>query len=241
MRLQKYLAHCGVASRRKSEEYIKAGKVRVNGRKVTDMGVIIDPEKDLVEFQGKKIEKKEQKIYIMLHKPKGIISSVDDERKRKTVVDLIDQKERLYPVGRLDYDSEGLILLTNDGSFAYRLTHPKHEIKKTYKIKISGKLKEEDRRQFERGVDYEGERYRAEQVWINGEDKSASHLTVVLKEGKNRHIRKMFAAKGYKVERLKRVAIGSLQLGSLPGGAWRYLEEEEIKQLRGDTNANGKY
>ena len=231
MRLQKYIAECGVASRRKSEELIKQGRVKVNGITVSEMGVKVSDE-DVVEVDGRKISLEQKKVYIMLNKPVGYISSVRDQFSRNTVVDLIKGvKERIYPVGRLDYDTSGLLLLTNDGDFAFRLTHPKHEMKKTYIAEVEGVPDSNDIESFQNGLRIEDYVTSPAELTVLEKKKSSSMVKVVIHEGKNRQVRKMCDAIGHPVISLKRIAIGDLYLKSLPEGQWRYLKEEEIKML----------
>lgn len=231
MRLQKYIAECGVASRRKSEELIKQGRVKVNGIPVSEMGVKVSDE-DVVEVDGRRISLEQKKVYIMLNKPVGYISSVRDQFSRNTVVDLIKGvKERIYPVGRLDYDTSGLLLLTNDGDFAFRLTHPKHEMKKTYIAEVEGVPDSNDIESFQNGLRIEDYVTSPAELTVLEKKKSSSMVKVVIHEGKNRQVRKMCDAIGHPVISLKRIAIGDLYLKSLPEGQWRYLKEEEIKML----------
>ncbi|AUS96236.1 pseudouridine synthase [Clostridium thermosuccinogenes] len=231
MRLQKYIAECGVASRRKSEELIKQGRVKVNGIPVSEMGVKVSDE-DVVEVDGRRISLEQKKVYIMLNKPVGYISSVRDQFSRNTVVDLIKGvKERIYPVGRLDYDTSGLLLLTNDGDFAFRLTHPKHEMKKTYIAEVEGVPDSNDIESFQNGLRIEDYVTSPAELTVLEKKKSSSMVKVVIHEGKNRQVRKMCDAIGHPVISLKRIAIGDLYLKGLPEGQWRYLKEEEIKML----------
>ena len=231
MRLQKYIAECGVASRRKSEELIKQGRVKVNGIPVSEMGVKVSDE-DVVEVDGRRISLEQKKVYIMLNKPVGYISSVRDQFSRNTVVDLIKGvKERIYPVGRLDYDTSGLLLLTNDGDFAFRLTHPKHEMKKTYIAEMEGVPDSNDIESFQNGLRIEDYVTSPAELTVLEKKKSSSMVKVVIHEGKNRQVRKMCDAIGHPVISLKRIAIGDLYLKGLPEGQWRYLKEEEIKML----------
>ena len=231
MRLQKYIAECGVASRRKSEELIKQGRVKVNGITVSEMGVKVSDE-DVVEVDGRRISLEQKKVYIMLNKPVGYISSVRDQFSRNTVVDLIKGvKERIYPVGRLDYDTSGLLLLTNDGDFAFRLTHPEHEMKKTYIAEMEGVPDSNDIESFQNGLRIEDYVTSPAELTVLEKRKSSSIVKVVIHEGKNRQVRKMCDAIGHPVISLKRIAIGDLYLKNLPEGQWRYLKEEEIKML----------
>ncbi len=231
MRLQKYLAMQGIDSRRKCEEHIKAGLVKVNNEIITEMGFIVDPQKDQIFFNGKPVRDVEEKIYIMLHKPRGYITSVKDNLDRKTVLDLIDVKIRVYPVGRLDYDTEGLLLLTNDGDFTYSLTHPKHHIDKTYLAQIKGLPSKEEIHQFEEGLIIDGYKTSKASFTIIKENRENSLVQMTIWEGRNRQIRKMCKKIGHPVVTLKRISIGSLGIGNLKVGDYRYLTDKEIRSL----------
>lgn len=233
MRLQKYMALSGVASRRKSEEMIMRGKVKVNGQVVDTLGAKIDPDKDTVEVNNKVIRIEKRKIYIMLNKPVGYVSTVSDQFDRETVVDLVDKDidERLYPVGRLDYDTEGLILLTNDGDFTYSITHPKHHIDKTYIATVKGIPSKEKLRKFQNGLEMEDYVTSPAKVEIVKVMRSSCELEITIHEGKNRQVRKMCSAIGHPVIKLKRVAIGDVVLGNLPLGKWRHLSPAEVQYL----------
>lgn len=235
MRLQKYLALCGVASRRSAEKLITDGRVGVNGTIIRELGTKVGP-RDKVTFDGKPVSYTEKKIYIALNKPTGVLSSASDDRGRKTVVDLVkgDFDERLYPVGRLDYDTEGLIFLTNDGNFTYAVTHPKHNIDKTYEAVIRGILTEDQIVSLCRGVDIDGFITSPAKLDVIEERDSRSVIQIVIHEGKNRQVRRMFEAVGHKVVKLKRISIGRVKLGNLKVGRWRELTEREIKGLRGN-------
>ena len=233
MRLQKYMAQCGIASRRKSEEIIAQGRVKVNDIIVTELGMKIDPFKDIVKVDNKIIQMENKKIYIVLNKPAGYVTTVSDQFGRKNVLDLVKEvKERVYPIGRLDYDTSGLLLLTNDGDLAYKLTHPKHEVKKKYIAVIKGIPTEEELDRFRAGLEIDG--YITAPALINVLKYWEKKTTVEIQihEGKNRQIRKMCEKIGYPVIRLKRIAIGELELGSLRKGCWRYLNDVEIKYLK---------
>ncbi len=233
MRLQKYMAHCGVASRRKCEDIIAGGWVSVNGNIVTDMGVKIDPREDIVKVNGKLIELEYEKTYIALNKPIGYISSARDQFGRPTVIDLIDGEfGRLYPVGRLDYESEGLILLTNDGDLAYKLTHPKFDISKEYNVQVKGLPAVDDINKLRRGIFLEGRRTRPATIELIKQCENTSTFMVILKEGRNRQIRKMFDFIGHSVILLQRIRIANIALGHLQPGEWRHLTDEEISSLK---------
>lgn len=230
-RLQKYLAGSGVASRRKSEELIKQGLVSVNGRVITEMGFKVN-EGDFVEVDGQRVQAGERKVYIMLNKPTGYIATVRDQFLRPGVLDLIDGvRERIYPVGRLDYDTSGLILLTNDGDFTYRLTHPGHEIDKIYVAEIKGILKDEEIKKFEKGLEIEDYVTSPAKIRVLNKSGSGSMVEITIHEGRNRQVRKMCEVLGHPVVKLKRTGVGSLDLGGLAEGCWRYLTDHEIRSL----------
>ena len=231
VRLQKYMAEAGIASRRKSEELIAAGKVRVNG-KVAEIGDKINPRTDKVTVSGKKVVKSKKQVYIMLHKPRGFITTMHDEMDRKCVAELIaDVPERVYPVGRLDRESEGLLLLTNDGEFANALTHPSKHVPKTYRVTVRPDVTKEQLESFENGIEIDGKMTLPAEVRVLDKQAGRVVLEVVIYEGRNRQIRKMCESLGLEVARLKRTKIGSLKLGMLKPGEYRYLHEEEIHGL----------
>ncbi len=229
-RLNKYLADCGVGSRRECDALIKDGFVKVNG-KVAVLGQTVT-ENDKITVKDKRVGDKQKLYYLMLHKPKGCVTTVKDDLGRKTVMDFIDLKARLYPVGRLDYDTEGLLILTNDGDLSNRLTHPRNEINKTYVCRVSGILKESERVQIERGVLIDGVKTAPAKVKILEQDQHHTRCEVIIHEGRNHQVRKMFEAVGKEVEFLKRVAIGDLRLGGLKRGEYRFLNELEIDYLK---------
>ena len=231
VRLQKFMADCGVASRRKSEELIEQGKVKVNGH-IAHIGDKINPKKDLVTVHGKKINKTSQMKYIALYKPRGYITTVTDDRGRKTVVELVKGvNERIYPVGRLDKDSEGLLLLTNDGAFANALMHPSHHFAKVYRVTVRPSVNDEMLLKLRDGVEIDGRMTAPCEVTVMSEEEGRVVLEFVLREGRNRQIRKMCEAVGLTVARLKRISIGSIKLGMLQPGQYRELSENEIKRL----------
>ena len=231
MRLQKFLANHGVDSRRKCEEHIKDGRVKVNNKVIREMGFIVDPDQDEVIFDGKKIGTNEKKVYIMLNKPRGVITSVKDNFNRQTVLDLVRLKERVYPVGRLDYDTEGLLLLTNDGDFTYTMTHPKHHIGKTYVAKIKGRPTKAEIKAFENGLIIEDYKTSKASFKVLREFPENTLVEIVIWEGRNRQVRKMCEKIGHPVLSLKRTSIGSLALGDLEIGSYRNLTKNEIKSL----------
>ena len=235
-RLQKFLAEAGVASRRKAEELIVAGRVKVNGVVIKEQGVKIDPRKDKVEFDGKALSQKaEKKVYLMLHKPEGYVTTSKEQFGRPAVLDLIHGvPERIFPVGRLDYDTSGLLLLTNDGDLTYRLTHPKHDVDKTYIAKLYGVPDDGDLQKFRRGVAIDGRKTSPAKIQIISREKDLRFCTVEIQihEGRNRQVRKMCDAIHHPVAQLKRIATGELKLGDLPKGKYRFLTEQEIKYLK---------
>lgn len=237
LRLQKYLAECGVASRRACEQLMVDGRVRVNGQPATRLGTMVDPEQDRVEVDGQRLQR-EEKCYIAVNKPPGYICTSSDPEKRPTVFDLLrhdktfPRRLRLFSIGRLDCNSEGLLLLTNDGEFAQLLAHPKHVIEKTYRAWIRGDLSAEHIRQFKHGIMSEGELLTAKSICLHRRPEEAACYEVVLAEGKNRQVRRMFEALGMNVARLQRVRIGTLVLRPLKLGAWRHLRKDEILSLR---------
>jgi len=243
-RLQKVLARAGVASRRKCEELILQGRVRVNGQVVTQLGTKVDPAQDTIEVDGRPITL-EDKVYILLHKPRGYLSDTQDFRGRLSALGLVPAGKRLYPAGRLDAESEGLLLLTNDGELAHRLTHPRYEHEKEYLALVEGEPTGATLRRMLGGVDHDGQTLRADaverlypQAQAHGWKEAPSGrawLRITLPEGKKRHIRRMCAALGYSVRRLIRVRIGPLELGDLLVGEWRYLTEGEVRNLKSET------
>lgn len=236
MRVNKFLSTSGVASRRKSEELISQGRVKINGEVVVNLGTMVDIDNDIVEVDGKKIEIKEiQKVYILLNKPAGYITTAKEQFGRKSVMDLVsDIKERVYPVGRLDYETSGLLLLTNDGDLTYALTHPKHEFEKIYIASVRGKLLEKGINDFKNGLEIEN--YTTSKAKLKvlkyDSDKNYSVCKVGIHEGHNRQIRKMFDKIGNPVMNLKRVQLGKIRLDDLEIGKYRHLEVSEIEYLK---------
>lgn len=230
IRLQKYMAECGVASRRKSEELIARGKVKVNGHPAS-IGDKIDSKKDLVTVDGKKISKEEALVYYALNKPRGYITTVSDEYGRKTVMQLVKSDSRIYPVGRLDKESEGLLIMTNDGYLANLLTHPKHDFAKVYRVTVRPSVTDEILYKLRNGVEVDGRMTAPCEISVITEEEDRTVLKFVLHEGRNRQIRKMCEAVGLEVARLKRTAIGPIKLGMLKTGKYRALNENEIKKL----------
>ena len=233
MRLNKFLSNSGVASRRKSDELISQGKVFVNGKVVTELGLQINEKKDKVMVEGKQIKLPSSFVYIKLNKPKGYACTAHDEKGRKTIYELIDTDERLFSIGRLDYDTEGLILLTNDGDYANKVAHPKYAIEKEYRVTIEGQIKESELAVLRKGVVVDGERMPSAKVEFLSEDDKFTKLSVVIDEGQNRQIRRMFEAIGKSIRLLKRVRIGQVRLGGLKRGDYRDLTEDELNSLVG--------
>lgn len=232
-RLQKYMASCGVASRRKCEELILEGNVKINGETIRELGVKVNPEKDKVEYNGCILSKEERKVYIMLNKPEGYISSVKDEKDRKTVLDLVKVNERIYPIGRLDYDSSGLLLMTNDGEAYNKIIHPREEIIKKYIVVVRGEISEKDKSAFEKGIDIGGYVTAPASIEVISYEKGISTIEVGIHEGKNRQIRKMCSALNHEVLSLKRIAVGNIKLGYLKRGEWRELKANELEYIKG--------
>ncbi|MGY3777606.1 pseudouridine synthase [Isobaculum melis] len=232
-RLQKVLAHAGIASRRKAEELIATGHVKVNGKKVTEMGCQVE-HSDQIEVDGVPIYR-EEPVYFLFYKPRGVISAVSDDKDRKVVTDFFPHiKQRIYPVGRLDYDTTGLLLLTNDGELAQLLMHPKHQIEKTYVAKIKGMLIPPEIRKLERGIMIEDRKTAPAKVTIISTDrvKDNSIVQLTIHEGRNHQVKKMFQAVQHPVQKLKRETYGFLTLQGLTPGEWRELVPHEVKKLR---------
>jgi len=230
-RLQKVMAHAGIASRRKSEEIIAAGRVKVNGEIVTEMGTKVDPHKDIIEVDGKKISK-EKKVYYKLYKPTGYVTTVDDPQGRDTVLDLVDDtKQRIYPVGRLDMDSSGLLILTNDGDLTYKITHPSHELDKEYEVVVNGKLDSDNLNKFRQGLNLEEGKTSPARIYKINEDSKNTAYKVIIHEGMNRQVRRMFEVLGFNVVSLKRVRIGNITLGSLRPAEYKQISNENLKDL----------
>lgn len=232
MRLNKYIALCGVSSRRGADELIARGKVTVNGSVVRSMGPDINAENDVVCIDGLKISPEEKHVYIILNKPAGYISACSDGRGRKTVIDLVKGEDsRIFPVGRLDYDTEGILILTSDGDFAYRCTHPKHEISKKYYAVVNGALDDKAIHKLQRGVIIEGRKTSEACIEIVEKKENAVKVYITIHEGRNRQIKKMFESVGCSVAYLKRVSIGNLGLADMAPGTWRYFKEDDFKLL----------
>ncbi len=232
-RLQKFMAHAGIASRRKCEEIIAAGRVRVNGKIVTEMGTKVNPRRDKVSVDGEPIKiPSQKKVYIMLNKPRGYLSDFPDPHGRATVQDLVDLPTRLYPVGRLDLDSEGLLLLTNDGKLAYRLTHPRYEHEKEYKVCVQGNPNRDVLQRWRAGVDLDGQKTARAEVDFVRREGNNTWLRIVLHEGRKRQIRRVADLFGHPIQRIMRVRIDTLRLTNLEKGKWRRLTKREVYELR---------
>jgi len=235
IRLQKFLANNGVASRRKAEEYILEGKLKVNGKVVTELGTKVNPKVDKVEFLEKEIRVKTEKVYVLLNKPIDYVTTVKDQFNRNTVIDLVKNAGgNLLPVGRLDMFTSGALILTNDGDFIYHVTHPKHEVEKTYTVTLRGKVTNEDVSKLREGVIID-EEYKTKPAKVKilkiDEEKNISRLEIIIHEGKNRQVRKMCEAIGKKVVALHRSKIGTIDVKDLKIGKWRYLSKKEVEIL----------
>lgn len=233
MRLQKYLADCGIASRRAAEGLIKAGRVKVNGEIIREMGVQVDEDNDIIEFDGVRVMPQKKMIYIMLNKPEGFVTTVSDDKGRDTVMSLVaDIPARIYPVGRLDYDTEGLLLMTNDGDLTYKITHPKNNIEKTYIAEVTGNIGMNTITALRSGVMLDGVRTSPAKVEVIGATRLGTKIQITIHEGRNRQVRRMFEAVGCIVKKLKRTEEAGLKLGHVPLGRWRKLTESEVNMLK---------
>ena len=232
-RLQKYLANNGIASRRKCEELISQGRVKVNDKVVTELGTKIDLDQDIVKFDGKEVKPIKKMVYILLNKPIGYVTTADDQFGRDTVLDLVKVKERIVPVGRLDMYTSGALILTNDGDFVYKVTHPKHEIEKTYTVTVKGIVQNSEVEQLRKGVKIDDYITKPAKVKILKTDteKDISRLEITIHEGKNIQVRKMCEAVNRKVLALHRSKIGNIGVKDIELGKWRYLQESEVQKL----------
>ena len=234
IRVQKFLAECGIASRRKCEEYITEGRVKVNGVTV-ELGAKVNPEKDKVEFDDKEVRAtKKEYTYILLNKPIGVVTTAEDQFERETVLDLVKVKTRVVPVGRLDMYTSGALIITDDGDFIYKVTHPKHEINKTYTVTLIGTVTDEDIEKLRAGVEIEGgylTKPAKARIMKIDEQKNISRVEITIHEGKNRQVRKMCEAIGKKVVALHRAKIGNLGVKDLKLGTWRYMTKKEVEQI----------
>ena len=232
-RIQKILAQAGIASRREAEKMILEGRVVVNGTVIDALGLKADPLKDHIKVDGKRLPRYEPKLSLLLNKPRGYLCTVKDPEERRTIMDLLTRvKARVYPVGRLDFDAEGLVILTNDGDLAHLLSHPKFSIPRTYLAKVSGVPDEKQLNRLKRGIVLEDGRARAVFILLLGQGEKNSWVRMVVAEGRNHLVKRMFMAIGHPVLKLKRVAFGSIQLGNLPPSQFRYLTPEEIEKLK---------
>ena len=233
MRLNKFLARCGVASRRTCDLIISEKRVTVNGRICSTLGITINPEKDIVTFDGKKLELPQDFVYYMLNKPKGYVTTVTDQFNRPTVMELLKGVDtRVFPVGRLDYATEGLLLFTNDGDLSFKLTHPSHSIDKVYNVNVEGRLSASDIDALESGLVIDGYKTTGAKVRILEESEGVTHAEVIINEGRNRQIRKMFELINKDINSLKRVQIGEIKLDKLKRGEFRELTEKELQYLK---------
>jgi len=231
-RLQKILAKAGIASRRKAEELIREGKVKVDGIVVTEMGIRVDPETQKIECEGRPVVSLENKVYILLHKPAGFLSTVHDPQGRPIITDLLPNiKERIYPVGRLDLDTEGALLLTNDGVLAQEILHPSREVNKTYMARVKGRPDPKKLLALSKGIVLDGRKTWPAELTVLESEKLATTIKIVIHEGRKRQVRKMFEAVGHPVLQLKRIAYGQLELGGLKPGEYRYLSPDDINMI----------
>lgn len=231
MRLNKFLSGAGIASRRKCDELILSGKVKVNGKVVNELGTIINEKKDKVVYEGVEVKLPASFVYIKLNKPKGYACTASDEKGRKTIYELVKCEERLFSVGRLDYDTEGLIILTNDGDFANKVMHPRNEIEKEYQVTIEGEILESELAVMRKGVVVDGEKMPPARVKFLDKKGDCTRLSVVIHEGQNRQVRRMFEAIGKSIKLLKRVRIGGVKLGGLSRGDYKDLTIDELNLL----------
>jgi 23S rRNA pseudouridine2605 synthase len=231
-RLQKVLAKAGIASRRGAEKLIRQGKVRVDGKVVTEMGTKVDPGTQAIECEGIALSSQEKKVYVLLHKPSGYLSTVDDPQGRPIVTDLLKNiKERVYPVGRLDLDTEGALLLTNDGELAQKILHPSHEVNKTYVAKVKGLPGKKKLDALSKGIELEGRKTWPADIEVLKTKVQSAIIRIIIHEGRKRQVRKMFEAIGHPVLELKRIAYGQLELGELRPGKYRFLTPADIKLI----------
>lgn len=233
IRLNKFLSQAGIASRREADRMIAEGRVKVNSRVVFELGHKIDDQKDRVEVDGRKVKKEQALIYLMLNKPKGYLVTLKDPIQRPTVKDLVVAlKKKVIPVGRLDYDSEGLLLLTNDGELAYRLTHPRYKIRKTYLVKVKGEPNHSKLSKLEKGIFLDGKKTAPAKVLLLEGNPKKSLLKIEIHEGRKREVRRMCEFIGHRVLKLTRIGFAGLKLERLKSGKWRFLKPEEIKKLK---------
>lgn len=233
IRLQKYLAEAGICSRRKAEVLIQEGKISVNGKVITELGIKVNPDKDKIMFEGKLVKQEEKKVYILLNKPIGFVTTAKDQFDRDTVMNLVKVKERVVPVGRLDMYTSGALILSNDGDFIYKVTHPKHQIEKTYTVTLKGEITKEELNTLKSGMTIDGYKTSPAKAKIIKEDKekNITRLEIIIHEGRNRQVRKMCEGIGKKVIALHRTKIGAIDVKNLKLGTWRYLTNNEIRKL----------
>ncbi|MHB2148780.1 pseudouridine synthase [Calditrichota bacterium LG25] len=232
MRLNKFLAHAGIASRRKCDDFIKAGFVKVNGKVVDRVGVVIDEKKDTVTFKGKIVKPRKRFVYIVLNKPKGVVTTASDQFKRKTVLDLIAVPERIYPIGRLDYNTTGVLLLTDDGDLSHRLLHPNYKVVKVYRVLLNRVIRPIDLHRLQNGIELDGKKTQPCKISELRIVDNGSLLEVELTEGRNRQVRRMFETLDYKVRELERISFGGITARGLAPGEWRYLTKKEVSLLK---------
>jgi len=238
-RLQKILAKAGIASRRKAEELIRQGRVKVDGLVVTEMGIRVDPEQQRIEFDGKPVIVEEKKVYVLLHKPAGYVSTVHDPQGRPIVTELLKGiQERIFPVGRLDLDTEGALLLTNDGELAQKILHPSFEVNKTYRATVKGRPSKKKVEMLSKGIDIDGQKTWPALVKVLSAGSKETALQITIHEGRKRQVRKMCEAVGHPVLRLKRVAYGKLKLGSLAPGKFRFLSRKDMQLIFTKKNSS---
>jgi 23S rRNA pseudouridine2605 synthase len=241
MRLNQYLAHCGICSRRKADEYIEAARVKVNDKIIREMGFQIDPYHDTVYFDDTLVEPESKLVYILLNKPKQIVTTVSDEHERATVLELLtDIKERVYPVGRLDYMTSGILLLTNDGDLTHKLSHPSYEVKKVYHCKIDKVLSKEELDHLRFGVEIEGSKTASCEVKVLSTESDSMKMEIIIHEGKNRQIRKMMEFFNADVKYLDRIEYGGLNYSGLKVGEYRHLDAKELAHLKHITTKKSK-
>ena len=232
IRLQKYLAECGIASRRKAELLISEGSVSVDGKIITQMGYKLDPELQEVRYRGELVKRKKEHTYILLNKPRGYVTTMSDPQGRPIVTSLLNDLEvRVFPVGRLDIDTEGALILTDDGELAHKILHPSHETTKTYEVVAKGSVSQGKIRKLEQGIEIDGRKTWPAKISKASKQGSASRLAITIHEGRKRQVRRMFETIGHPVIKLKRIAYGQLRLGSLQSGSYRYLTAEELKKV----------
>jgi pseudouridine synthase len=237
IRLNKFLSRAGISSRREADRLITEGRIKVNNRVVKELGYKIDDQKDSIEIDGRKVNKEQTLIYLMINKPKGYLVTLKDAFGRPTVMNLVSNlKRRVFPVGRLDYDSEGLLLLTNDGELTYRLTHPSYNIKKTYLAKVKGEPGSVKLSKLEKGIVLDGKKTAPAKVTLLESNPKRSLLRVEIHEGRKREVRRMFEFIGHRVLKLVRVDFAGLKMGKLKSGTWRFLRQQEIKKLKEQVN-----